>query len=171
MIWQAGDSGEMLRDAIKGFITQWFNNSDQSYKARLPAKHWHVVKQGEKQPAGVLIVIVTQADPANSWPYEPDDGPDAGKAVLEENHKIALVIKADERAGGVKSVSPVHSALRSLFSCPDGKPERDDLIARGVYNLFDDSEGMEIEPGDNSEQGTFYSQQINLVCSTDTFIK
>lgn len=168
MSWQKCDSSERLRLELQAFIKTWIKNV--KYKSLIPRQHCYVVKQGDKQPAGVNVVIVTEKSTDSTWPYKEASGTDAGKMVLEENHQIALAVKSDKSNGGAEAVSAMQNTLKLIFSNLDESPERSDLINRGIYNLFDDPEGLQVDPGNDTEEGTFFLQQLNLKCSTDTII-
>lgn len=168
MAWSACNSQEKLRTELEGFILRWF--ADSSYKSRLPRRKISIVQQGEKQPAGIVIVIVIRSSNEPTWTYSPQTGVNAGRTITEEQFNIGLVVRADRRNNGVPSVTAVHSVLRSIFSCLGGSAERDDLISRGIYNLFDSAEAVEVDPGADDAEGTTYHQAMSLVCSTETLV-
>lgn len=174
MPWEAGDSGQKLNEALEGFITTWLAHPD--YKPRLPRKKfWDILKQGQNQRPGIHIVIVTQADPQYLWPYpEIIDGVKTGKQVIEETHMIVLAVKADEKTGGLDAITPIVSLLKCLFSAPDGSPERNDLISRGIYNVFMEPDEVAVGKGTealDSEEDTSLRQDLNLSCTTDMYTK
>jgi len=170
MTWEPCDAGERLRDSLKTYIQKWIRQPD--YVGRIPREHIHVLKQGELQPSGLIVVVVSEADPSATWPYTLAHGADNGRTVVEESHRIAIVIKSDKQSGGTVSASSMQSVLRSIFSCLEGEPERDELISLGIYNLFENPDGgIEVEPEKDDEEGTRYQIVIDLVCTTDRFNK
>lgn len=169
MAWPAGDTSKKLRVEISSFIMFWIYSPE--YKSRLPRQHIKTFMQGEKQDSGVAIVIVTDKQEADAWVYSPTSGEHAGQGVFEEYHSITLVFKADKSSGAVESLSQVHSTVKSLMLSRPESDERMDLIDRGIYNLFESNEGIEVEPGSDDDEGTYYSQRINLTCSTESLLK
>lgn len=165
LVWDAGDTTERIALNLEAFMMHWMYSED--YKGRLPDEHIHIVPQGERQDAGVNIVIVMAADEGSGWPYKDSEG----RLVLEEVHQVGLVVKADKSSGGVDAVNKVHSILRSLFSADAESVERADLIARGIYNVFEVPDAIQVDPGSEDEEGTFYSRSVALTCNTDVFLK
>lgn len=169
-IWPAGNASDILKDKLIAFSQVWSGTAD--YVNRLPYEHIHYVKQGERQGAGIHVIFVTEPDEAAAQTYTAKADSDyPGEGVMVEEHKIAVIIKADKHSGGAASVTSMHSLLRSLYLCKYNTPERDDLIANGIYNLFESNLGLEVISDDDAEEGEMYSQQINLVCNTETLIK
>ncbi len=164
MSWAAFDDDRLVRELME-FTREWIYHDD--YKSRLPKQHIHVLKQGDKQEAGVNIVFVIEDDPEQAWMYTPSTGPDAGIPIQERFHRIAIVLKSDKKSGGTTSMAKVHGVVNSIFSCLEGSPERTKLITRGISNLMPSPEGISVDPGSNDEEGTYYSQAINLTCNTD----
>ena len=164
MAWEPTDSSDKLRDELVAYISFWFKSD--GYKNRVPKRHIKCVKQGEKRHAGISIVIVSEPDPTSSWSYR---DPDSLRIVMEEYHQVALVIKADDKSGGMASISPIVTILKCLFASREDSLERTDLINRGLFNVFEATEGLEVDPGANDEEGVFFSQKVNLNCSTDMF--
>jgi hypothetical protein len=161
--WPIGtDSGKAARTALRVFIKEWLAN--EKYKARLPRQHLKVLDEGEREGAGVTIRILSEPDQKPAWTYVL-----GGHDIAEDYHAVALVVKADKKAGGSDSVSAVFGALRALFANRDGTPERLDLQSAGIHMCFETPEGIELD-GDSDEEGTFFKQQISLRCNTDTFL-
>lgn len=164
MPWPVGtDSGDKVRRELQAFIKSWLE--DAKYKGRLPRQHRHVLLPGEREPAGVVVRITSQADEKPPWQYR-----EGAKDVVEDYHQINLFVKADKKAGGADSASKFHGALRAMFANRDGTPERLDLISRGLHMCFETPDGLTVDPGDNSDEGTSYSMQISLKLNTDTFL-
>jgi hypothetical protein len=160
------DAGEKLRENLRSFLKSWLANP--AYKSRLPAKkHLTILEQGEREGAGITIRVVSEDDPQGPWPYKDKV---TGRMVVEDRHMVAIFVKADRSAGGAQSISAVYGALRALFASRDNMPERTALIEAGIHNCTETPEGIVVNPGDNDEEGTFFKQQINLRCNTDTFL-
>lgn len=157
------DSGDKLRESLRDFVKAQLATT--KYKSRLPRQHFAVIKQGEREGAGITVRVVSQADPKLPWNYQRD-----GRDIIEDWHQIALFVKADKKAGGAESVSAVFGALRALFANRDGTPERNALIASGVCMCQETPEGLVSDPDGEDDEGTSFKQQINLRCNTDTFL-
>jgi hypothetical protein len=161
--WPVGtDTGAQLRRVIRDFVKTWL--ADAKYKARLPRQHLKVLEEGERELPGVVVRIVSQADPQAPWNFQHE-----GRDVIEDWHQVALFVKADRKAGGAESVSAVFGSLRSLFANRDSTPERMALEASGAYMCMETPKGL-IQDGDEDAEGTSFKQQLNLRCSTDTFL-
>lgn len=163
--WPVGtDTGERLRDALRAFIETQFARA--SIKARLPRKqHLRILNEGEREGAGISVRVVSQNDPKMPWSY-----PLGARTVVEDWHQIAVFVKADRKAGGAESVSAVFGTLRALFAARDSMDERQALETAGVHDCLETPEGLINEPGDPSEEGTFFKQQISLRCNTDCYL-
>ena len=66
----------------------------------------------------------------------------------------------------------MHAALKSLFTAAskEGTANGTARIAAGFYNLRPSADGFDIAPGDLSDEGTAFRQDIYLTCSTSTFL-
>jgi hypothetical protein len=168
MTWTKGtDSGDYLRRQTKTFIETWLATT--AYKAMLPPKtHWKALLPGERQDVAVKVVINSEPDSEN----KPHIFVESSKQVNEEFHRIGVMVKSDKKSGGAGAASGFYAALNALFSAAmkEGTAECTARIAAGIYNLRVVPEGMEVDPGDNADEGTFYRQQLNLKCSTDTYL-
>ncbi len=166
MTWEQGtDAADALRRAIKTFIETWL--ADDAYKANLPRVNRKVFLPGERQDAQLKIVIATANDQQAPHVYE-----EGAHEVSEEFHRVAVIVKSDKKGGGADAVSKMHTALKSLFTAAskEGTVECTARIAAGFYNLRSTSDSFDIAPGDLSDEGTAFRQDIYLTCSTDTFL-
>lgn len=168
-MWEPGNSSLVLELALVQYMQKW--TKEAPYVSRLPKQHVHVVRRGDKQPAGVNILVVSARDTNQSWIYTPSTGEFVGQPIMEEFHNIAIIAKADLRSGGVDSVETTAGVLKSLFSCPSNTDERDELISMGVFNLFESEAGITAFPGGVDDEGSFFSQALTLVCNTETIVR
>jgi hypothetical protein len=161
MAWEIGtDSSEKLREALRDFIKA--KMTDSIYRNRLPRQHIHYLKSGETQSAGVFVIVHSGPDENAPRQYEIE-----GHRVLEEYHQIAVVVKADKKAGGMASVAATYGALKALFG---NYSETSTLIPVGICDLSESAEGMEIDGADNDSEGEFYKRQLNLKCNTELLV-
>lgn len=166
MTWIRGtNSTDALRKALKTFIETWL--ADATYKPRLPRRPWKVFLPSERQSALLRVVIATTPDDQKPHVY-----PDGARTVSEEFHRVSLIVKGDKKGTSAQAVGQVHAALKALFSAAmqEGTSEHAARLAAGIYNLQLSVEDFEIAPGDNADEGTLYRQDLNLKCSTDTFL-
>jgi hypothetical protein len=158
VIWALGtDSSEKLRETLRDYLGAKL----AANKAQLPRRHHHVLLEGARQKTGVCVIVATQPDNEQAWPYK-----DAGRVVLEERHGIAIVVKADAKSGGGASVLKTFGFIRALFHTPD---ERAALQSLGVQNLHETIEGLEGVGGEDEESLQF-RRQLNLSATTDIYL-
>lgn len=158
LIWPLGtDSSETLRGTLRDYLKARLD----AKKPSLPRRFLHVLLEGERQTAGIFVIVATQPDDKESWPYK-----SGARRVLEERHGIAIIVKADAKAGGSASVLKVFSVIRALFSTD---AERETLQALGVQNITEATEGLEGDAGDAVES-TAFRRQLNLKCTTETYL-
>ena len=163
-VWEVGDSSELLRKALKSYIDYW--RAQTEYKSLLPRQHIRVVMEGEKQHAGITILLKTEKSPTQAWPFDIPVGDNSGKGALEEYHTIGIVVKSDKKSGGAEAASKTHNVLQSLFMARPDSTAKGDLISRGIYNVTEAQESLNIDPGSEDDEGASYSKQITLNCST-----
>lgn len=158
------DSGDLARRALRDVVL--FHLNSASVKARLPRVHKHILLPGEREHAGVIIRILSEPDTASAWEYRSEN-----KRVLEEHHRFALVIKADQKSGDAKNVSAFVGALKPLFASRGETPERASIEAAGLHDLMESTEGLENVGALDDIEGIEAAQIINLRGNTDLWLE
>ncbi len=169
-IWPVGtDSGKRLREELRTFIGAQL--ALPKYKDRLPRQHFAVLGEGEVEKAGrVQVRVVSGPDEKTPWPY--DVGALQITQALQEWHAIQVVVKSDKKTGGADAASAFVGVFRDMFSVRFGlaSGEREALENAGIYNCRVLAEGFQADPGGETDEGTFFTQQLALRASTDTFL-
>lgn len=165
--WPQGNSSEVLRQTIVAYLQAWL--AEAPYQGMLPSSPVQIMEQGAKQNAGIRVLVGTGADAQPSRTYY-GQGPDAGHFVIEEYHKVSLLIRGDAKNGGSNAVGQVQGALRNLFFMRMGTPESIDLIGRGVFDVMEDEDALEFMPTSEDEDGTWFSQKLELLCNTNSYL-
>lgn len=169
MPWSACDSATKLRSELIEFIDTWVHH--ERYLERLPNAHVKLLRQGDRQTTGVQVVLMTEAEEGATYSYIPQSGAYEGLPILCETHRVGIMVKADRKSKGADAVEPLMGIIKAIFGCPGTTEERDDLISRGIYNLFESVGEVMMDPGANDEEGITTSQPLTLTCDTETLIR
>lgn len=150
--WPIGiNAPKQLKDELAAFI--------ETLRPGFPEGYVHVFvgnSQGTKKQ-GVMVELYSQADAQTAHQYYEDL---TGRQVLEEYHRIAIDVKADDKAGGDKAAEPIYEIIKGAVL---STPGREALIAKGVFDVREMPEAPEY--GDVE-----FTHPLHLTCNTDKYL-